>query len=77
MVTPYCISFGWAGENREVELLVKDGVWMTAHYIDGQPDQQLIKTYGSHELPTPWSDAVPRSTVVQDFTARNPHIKIH
>jgi hypothetical protein len=76
MAATTCISYGWVGEDREVELMVKDGVWVTAHYIDGQPDRRLSKTPHTNEILTPWSEAVPRSTVVQELTARNPHLRI-
>jgi hypothetical protein len=76
MATMTCISYGWIGEDREVELMVKDGVWMTTHYIDGQPDRRLSKSHDTHELLTPWLESVPRSTVVQELTARNPHLTI-
>jgi len=71
-----CISYGWVGEDREIELTVKDGIWMTRHYIDGQADRSLSKTNETHELLTPWLEAVPRSTIIQELTARNPHLTI-
>lgn len=74
--TPCVVSFGWAGEDREVKLLKKNGVWMTAHFVKGQPDQKFAKLYGSNELPTPWPESTDRETVVQALTAINPHIKI-
>jgi hypothetical protein len=73
-VTPCVVSFGWAGEEREVKLVKKNGVWMTAHFVKGQADQKVAKLYGSNELPTPWADNVDRETVVQALTAINPHI---
>jgi hypothetical protein len=74
-VTPCVVSFGWAGEEREVKLVKKDGVWTTAHFVQGQPDPKIAKLYGSNELPTPWSDTIDRETVVQSLTVINPHIK--
>ena len=74
-VTPCVVSFGWAGEEREVKLVKKDGVWATAHFVQGQPDPKITKLYGSNELPTPWSDSVDRETVVQALTVINPHIR--
>ena len=76
MSTTTCISYGWVGEDREIELTVKDGVWITRHYIGGQPDRSLSKTKDTHEMLTPWLEIVPRSTVVQELTARNPHLMI-
>jgi hypothetical protein len=71
-----CISYGWVGENREVELAVKDGVWITTHYIDGQPDRSFSNPPGTNEVLTPWPEEVPRNTVIQELTARNPHLTI-
>ena len=70
------VSFGWIGENREVKVSLKNGVWVTTHYVDGQPDPQLIKAFGTHELPTPWSEDTDRSTVVSELEVRNSHAKI-
>jgi len=76
MAATTCISYGWVGEEREVDLAVKDGVWVTTHYIDGQPDRSLSKGSHTNEVLTPWLEAVPRSTVIQELTARNPHLRI-
>lgn len=74
--TPCCVSFGWVEEDREVKLLKKNGVWMTAHFNKGQPARKISESYGSHELPTPWPDTVDRETVLRELTVRNPHAKI-
>ena len=70
------VSFGWIGEDREIKIVVKDGVWTTVHHVDGQPDKQLIKMFGTHELPTPWSEDTDRDTVISELAARNQHAKI-
>ena len=70
------LSFGWAGEDREIKVVLKDGVWMTEHFIEGEPDPLVTKMFGSHQLPTPWTEETDRDTVVQELTARNAHAKI-
>ena len=70
------VSFGWAGENREIKVVLKDGVWMTVHNVDGEPDQHFIKVFGSNELPTPWSEDTDRDTVISELASRNQHAKI-
>ena len=55
---------------------LKEGVWNTVHYIDGEPDQAMIRMFGSHELPTPWTEETERETVVQELAARNANSKI-
>ena len=71
------VSFGWSGEpERDIKLFVKDGVWMTSHYIEGKPDELFVKIFGSHELTTPWTEETDRETVVKELSARNPHAKV-
>ena len=70
------VSFGWIGENRDIKVLLKDGVWMTSHKVDGEPDPFLTKTYGTHELPTPWTEETDRETVIKELKARNEHATI-
>ena len=70
------VSFGWIGENREIKVVLKDGVWNTVHYVDGEPDPHFTKIYGSNELPTPWTEETDRDTVVSELAARNQHAKI-
>ena len=70
------VSFGWVGENREVEVVLKDGRWHTVHSVDGDPDPRMIKIYGSNVLPSPWTEETPRETVIEELSARNVHAKI-
>jgi len=70
------VSFGWIGENREITVVLKDGVWHTVHYIDGEPDQGMIKIHGSNELPTLWTAETDRETVISELAARNSHATI-
>ena len=70
------VSFGWIGENREIKVVLKDGVWMTTHLVDGEPDPFLTKTYGSHELPTPWTDETDKATVIKELADRNQHATV-
>ena len=72
---PYS-SFGWVGEDREIKLVVKGGVWHTVHTIGGQPDQKLIKLHGTNELPSPWSESTDKNTVIKELTELNQHAKI-
>lgn len=69
-------SFGWIGENREMKVFLKDGQWHTRHFIDGQPDQSLIKIYGTHEIPTPWSEETDQETVISELAMRNQHAMV-
>ena len=70
------VSFGWVGENREMEVVLKGGRWHTVHRVDGEPDPRMIKIYGSNELPTPWTEETSRETVIEELAARNGHAKI-
>ena len=71
------VSFGWNGRDRDIEVFLKDGVWMTRHTIDGAPDEQLARMLGSHELPTPWKEDTDRETVIQELAVRNQHATVH
>ena len=70
------VSFGWAGEDREVKVVLKDGVWVTEHYIKGKPDPLVVKMFGSHQLPTPWTEETDRDAVIEELKVRNAHAKI-
>ena len=71
------VSFGWIGENREIEVVLEDGVWHTVHTIDGEPDQSLTRIHGSNKLPTPWTEETNKRTVISELAARNQHAKIN
>lgn len=73
MATPVMVSFGWTGENREIKVVEQDGNWVTEHLIDGEPDQQLVKLFGTNVIPTPWSSDTDRGSVVEDLSVRNPN----
>ena len=71
------VSFGWSGEeNKEITVVLKDGVWMTTHFIAGEPDQQIIRMFGSNELPTPWTEETDKETVIQELQIRNGHAAV-
>ena len=72
-----CVSFGWAGEEREVKVSLVDGVWVTSHFINGQPDPLVAKIFGSHQLATPWAEKTSRDKVVDELKSRNPHCDIN
>lgn len=76
MAAPVMVSFGWTGENREISVVEKDGKWFTEHLVDGDPDAQLIKMFGSNSIPTPWSSETPRGEVVEELSVRNPNSKV-
>ncbi len=70
------VSFGWVGENRDIKVELDDGTWMTVHRVDGQPDERMIKMFGSHKLPTPWKEDTDKDTVISELAARNPHATV-
>ena len=76
MATPVMVSFGWTGENREIKVVEQDGNWFTEHLIDGEPDQQLVKLFGTNVIPTPWSSDTSRDSVVEDLSVRNPNSSV-
>ncbi len=76
MAAPVMVSFGWTGENREISVVEKDGQWHTEHLVDGNPDQQLIKMFGSNTIPTPWSSDTARDEVVDELSVRNPNSNV-
>ena len=69
-------SFGWAGENREIQVFQKKGIWMTRSLIDSQPDPSLLKIYGTNELPTPWTKETDKETVIKELSVRNQHAMV-
>ncbi len=73
---PAIVSFGWSGEKRDIKVVLKNGVWHTVHYVDGKPDQLMVKLFGTNELPTPWSSEVDRDTVINELKVRNRNASI-
>ena len=71
------VSFGRSsGGDKEIKVVLKDGTWMTTHFVDGEPDRHVIKMFGTNELPTPWSSDTDRDTVIEELASRNAHAKI-
>jgi len=70
------VSFGWTGENREIEVVLQDGRWMTTHFIDGKPDEHFTRIFGSHVLPSPWDENTDKEVVIEELSARNQHAKV-
>ena len=73
MDAPVMVSFGWTGENREIKVVQQDEGWVTEHLIDGVPDKQLVKLFGTNVIPSPWSSGTDRDKVVEELTVRNPN----
>ena len=73
MDAPVMVSFGWTGENREIKVVQQDEGWVTEHFIDGEPDKQLVKLFGTNVIPSPWSSGTDRDKVVEELTVRNPN----
>ena len=73
---PTMVSFGWTGENREIKVVEKNGTWVTEHLIDGKPDEQLLRIFGTNEIPTPWYADTDKDSVVNDLSVRNPNAKV-
>lgn len=73
MATPVMVSFGWTGENREIKVVQGDDGWQTEHLIDGEPDAQMMKLFGTNVIPTPWAADTDRDAVVAELSDRNPN----
>jgi hypothetical protein len=70
------VSFGWTGENREIKVVLQDGRWMTTHFVDGETDDHFARIFGSHILPTPWTEETDKETVISELASRNLHAKV-
>lgn len=76
MDAPVIVSFGWTGEDRKINVVERDGKWLTEHVVDGSPDQQLIRLFGTNTIPTPWSSDKSRDEVVEELSVRNPNSRV-
>ena len=76
MGAPVIVSFGWTGEDREIKVVERDGEWLTEHAVDGSPDEQLIRLFGTNTIPTPWSADKSREEVVEELAVRNPNSSV-
>ncbi len=72
------VSYGWVREMPEGEthMEIVEGVWHATHFDGGKPDKYMVDLFGSHQLPTPWTDETDKETVVREFAARNPHMNV-
>ena len=70
---PEMVSFGWNGKSREINLEKSGARWTTVHIVEGEPDSQLIKIFGTHIIPTPFPSNMDREAVVEALSARNPN----
>ncbi len=72
------VSFGWSRDGDKVmKVFVRDGRWMTGHYLDGEPDQGIVKPFGTHELPTPWAeDEKTQEEAIKELADRNPRANV-
>ena len=76
MDAPVIVSFGWTGEDRKINVVERDGKWLTEHVVDGSPDQQLIRLFGTNTIPTPWYSDKSRDEVVEELSVRNPNSSV-
>ena len=70
---PEMVSFGWNGKSREISVEKSDTRWTTVHIVDGEPDSQLIKIFGTHIIPTPFPTAMEKGAVIEELSVRNPN----
>ena len=76
MGAPVIVSFGWTGEDRKINVVERDGKWLTEHVVDGSPDEQLVRLFGTNVIPTPWSADKSRDEVVEELAVRNPNSSV-
>ena len=70
---PEMVSFGWNGKSREISVEKSDTRWTTVHIVDGEPDSQLIKIFGTHIIRTPFPTAMEKGAVIEELSVRNPN----
>lgn len=70
---PEMVSFGWNGKSREINVEKSDTRWTTVHIVDGEPDSQLIKIFGTHIIPSPFPANMEKGAVIEELRVRNPN----
>ena len=59
-----------------IQLYKGRNCWMAAFIKDGKPNQDIIRQFNTHHLPTPFTTSAPFETVKQTVQLRNLHCNV-
>lgn len=58
--------------DKRIELMKNEKGWNAAEYIDGKPSPELLRFFGTHILPLPYTAAASADMVLANTTQLNP-----
>jgi len=58
--------------NKLISLQRTPSGWVASFYISGQPDAEIVKLFGTHSLPTPFTENAPYKEVSEAIERVNP-----
>lgn len=58
--------------NKSIQLYTQNGSWICAFLSDNSPDQEIIKLFGTHHLPTAFRATMPSHLVLAEIQKLNP-----
>lgn len=61
---------------KQIRLHKENGSWIAVHYVNGMPDDSIIELFGTHKLPTAYTDQASAEMVVSELSAKNPGVSI-
>jgi hypothetical protein len=61
---------------KEIKLWRTSREWMTAMYVDGAPDPEVVELFGTHEIPTAFTAKADLDTVVAVICKLNPGVAV-
>ncbi len=65
------VANGEGARMKRIELIQAGQGWMAAHYVDGRPNAEIVKHFGTHILPTAFTALAPKDKVVRTIQALN------
>jgi hypothetical protein len=55
---------------------LKAKCWIASELIDGKPSPELVKYFGTHQLPTPFTNSMSGAEVYRVIQSKNPEAKV-
>ena len=62
--------------NREIMLQATAQGLMALWLVDGQPDADVVRLFGTHILPTGWTGAESMDEAVREIRRLNPGVRV-
>lgn len=61
---------------KQIKLFKQNGSWISEETINDKPSAELIKYFGTHLLPTNFTESAPSDQVLATISRLNPDAKV-